>query len=95
MVRQWQDLFWNKRYSHTDIERQPDFAKLADAFGALGMTVTSEDQVGDALREAIAANRPALIDFRVRREENVFPMVPAGASITEMIGGKAPRRKKP
>ncbi|MGO8683481.1 MAG: biosynthetic-type acetolactate synthase large subunit [Thermoleophilia bacterium] len=95
MVRQWQDLFWNKRYSHTDIERQPDFAKLADAFGALGMTVTSEDQVGDALRDAIASNRPTLIDFRVRREENVFPMVPAGASITEMIGGKAPRRKKP
>jgi len=95
MVRQWQDLFWNKRYAFTCIEAQPDFAKLAEAFGAVGMTVTREDQVGDALRDAIASGRPALIDFRVRPEENVFPMVPAGASITEMIGGAAPRRKKP
>ncbi len=95
MVRQWQDLFWNKRYAFTCIEVQPDFAKLAEAFGALGITVTAEDQVEDALRTAIAAQRPAVIDFRVRPEENVFPMVPAGQSITELIGGKAPRRKKP
>jgi len=60
----------------------------------VGMTVTSEDQVGDALRDAIASGRPALIDFRVRPDENVFPMVPAGASITEMIGGAATRGKK-
>jgi acetolactate synthase-1/2/3 large subunit len=95
MVRQWQDLFWNKRYSFTCIEVQPDFAKLAEAFGAVGFTVTSEDQVEEALRAAIAAERPAVIDFKVRPEENVFPMVPAGQSITELIGGKAPRRKKP
>jgi acetolactate synthase-1/2/3 large subunit len=94
MVRQWQDLFWNKRYSFTCLEVQPDFAKLAEAFGAVGMTVTAEDQVADALREAIAAERPVVIDFKVRQEENVFPMVPAGQSITEMIGGRAARRKR-
>ena len=94
MVRQWQDLFWNKRYSFTCVSRQPDFAKLAEAFGAVGMTVTAEDEVEAALREAIAAQRPTVIDFRVRQEENVFPMVPAGREITEMIGGRAERRKR-
>jgi acetolactate synthase-1/2/3 large subunit len=94
MVRQWQDLFWNKRYSGTCIAAQPDFAKLADAFGALGMTVTRRDEVADALRTAIAAGRPALIDFRVRQEENVFPMVPSGQSLDDMIGGHAPRKRR-
>jgi acetolactate synthase-1/2/3 large subunit len=95
MVRQWQELFWEGRYSHTDIAVQPDFAKIADAYGALGITVTAKDEVADALRTAIKDPRPAVIDFRVRREENVYPMVPAGTSITEMIGGQAGRRKKP
>jgi acetolactate synthase-1/2/3 large subunit len=94
MVRQWQDLFWNKRYSFTCIEVQPDFAKLAEAFGAVGMRVTEEDQVEDALREALAAGRPAVIDFAVSKEENVFPMVPAGQTLQEMIGGHAKRRRK-
>ncbi len=94
MVRQWQDLFWNKRYSHTHFERQPDFKMLAEAYGAVGMAVTEKDQVADALREAIACGRPAVIDFKVASEENVYPMVPAGSSITEMIGGVAPRRRK-
>jgi len=95
MVRQWQDLFWNKRYSHTYFETQPDFAKIAQAYGAYGATVTEVDQVADALREAIKDPRPAVIDFHVRQEENVYPMVPSGASIMEMIGGTAGRRKKP
>ncbi len=95
MVRQWQELFWEGHYSHTDIAVQPDFAKIADAYGALGITVTAKDEVADALRTAIKDPRPAVIDFRVRREENVYPMVPAGTSITEMIGGQAGRRKKP
>jgi len=94
MVRQWQDLFWNKRYSDTCIEVQPDFAKLAEAFGAVGITVDSPDQVADALRTAIDCGRPTVIDFRVRREENVFPMVPSGQSLDEMIGGHAPRKRK-
>ncbi len=98
MVRQWQDLFWNKRYAHTCIAVQPDFALLAEAFGARGLQVTEAGEVGDALREAIAGGRPTVIDFKVAPEENVFPMVPAGQAITEMIGGKATRRtreKKP
>jgi acetolactate synthase I/II/III large subunit len=94
MVRQWQDLFWNKRYSFTCLDVQPDFAMLAEAFGAKGMRVTHADQVGDALREAIDSGRPTVIDFKVAGEENVFPMVPAGQSITELIGGKATGRKR-
>jgi acetolactate synthase-1/2/3 large subunit len=87
MVRQWQDLFWHKRYSETCIEVQPDFAKLADAFGALGIRVEKKEDVAPALEEAIASGRPAVIDFHVAQEENVYPMVPAGKEITEMIGG--------
>jgi acetolactate synthase I/II/III large subunit len=93
MVRQWQDLFWHKRYSFTCIDVQPDFKLLAEAFGALGLRVTEKDQVEPALREAIASGRPAIIDFKVSKEENVFPMVPAGSEITEMIGGQ-PRGRK-
>jgi acetolactate synthase-1/2/3 large subunit len=87
MVRQWQDLFWHKRYSQTCIEVQPDFAKLAEAFGALGLRATTKDEVAPALEEAIASGRPAVIDFKIAQEENVYPMVPAGKEITEMIGG--------
>ncbi len=87
MVRQWQDLFWNKRYSFTCIEVQPDFKMLAEAFGAVGMLVTETDEIEPALREAIGCGRPALIDFRTSADENVYPMVPAGQEITEMIGG--------
>ncbi len=87
MVRQWQELFWGKRYSETCIECQPDFAKVAEAYGALGMTIKDKKDVADALRTAIKARKPAVLDFRVKQEENVFPMVPAGKSITEMIGG--------
>ena len=96
MVRQWQDLFWNKRYSFTCVEVQPDFKLLAEAFGAVGMTVTEKHEIEPALREAIGCGRPAVIDFRTSAEENVYPMVPAGQEITEMIGGQSRRgRKKP
>ena len=95
MVRQWQDLFWNKRYSFTCIEVQPDFKLLAEAFGAVGMLVTKKDEIEPALREAIGCGRPAVIDFRTSAEENVFPMVPAGQEITEMIGGPGAKGKKP
>jgi acetolactate synthase I/II/III large subunit len=94
MVRQWQDLFWNKRYSQTCIAVQPDFVMLAEAFGAMGLRVTEPDQVGVALREAIDSGRPTVIDFKISPEENVFPMVPAGQSITELIGGKASRKAR-
>jgi acetolactate synthase-1/2/3 large subunit len=94
MVRQWQDLFWNKRYSQTCIAVQPDFVLLAEAFGAKGLRVTEPEHVGEALREAIDSGRPTVIDFKISPEENVFPMVPAGQSITELIGGKAPRKAR-
>lgn len=87
MVRQWQELFWNKRYSQTIISCQPDFAAVAEAYGALGMTIKDKKDVADAIRTAIKSGKPAVLDFRVKREENVFPMVPAGKSIDEMIGG--------
>ncbi len=89
MVRQWQDLFWNQRYSCTCIEAQPDFKRLAEAYGALGLLVTEKDEIEPALREALACEGPAVIDFRTSPESNVFPMVPAGQEITEMIGGQA------
>jgi acetolactate synthase-1/2/3 large subunit len=94
MVRQWQDLFWNKRYSFTCIEAQPDFKMLAEAYGAVGMLVTEKDEIEPALREAIACGRPAVIDFRTSAEENVYPMVPAGQEITEMIGGQSRKGRK-
>jgi len=86
MVRQWQELFWNSRYSGVDISAQPDFKMLAEAYGAVGMRVTEAGEVEGALSKAMEVNdRPVLIDFRVSREENVFPMIPAGQSIEEMM----------
>jgi acetolactate synthase-1/2/3 large subunit len=81
MVRQWQELFWDKRYALTDIWGVPDFVKVAEAYGALGLRVTEPDEVEPALRQAIEDPRPVFIDFRVEREENVVPMVSAGSAI--------------
>ena len=94
MVRQWQDLFWNKRYSFTCVEVQPDFKLLAEAFGAVGITVRKKEEIEPALLEAIGCGRPAVIDFRTSAEENVYPMVPAGQEITEMIGGPGAKGRK-
>ncbi len=88
MVRQWQQLFYEGRYSFTDIALQPDFVLLAEAYGAVGIRVTKEDEVEPALRSALEENeRPVIIDFRVEREANVFPMVPPGESLHNMLGG--------
>jgi acetolactate synthase I/II/III large subunit len=84
MVRQWQELFENKRYSGTPLSG-PDFAKLAEAYGWKGLTVERVEDVDAAIEEAYATDGPVLIDFRVEREVNVFPMVPQGKSIGEMI----------
>jgi len=86
MVRQWQEIFYERRYSYTDITG-PDFVKLAEAYGALGMRVTEHKDVRPALQKAIEANRPVIIDFVIEREENVFPMVPPGGAIHKMLGG--------
>ncbi|MDI6735981.1 MAG: biosynthetic-type acetolactate synthase large subunit [bacterium] len=89
MVRQWQELFYNKRYAHTSLAMSPDFVKLAEAYGAKGIRVTEEKDVRQALEQAIASPKPVLIDFRIVEEENVFPMVPAGAALTQMIDSLA------
>jgi acetolactate synthase-1/2/3 large subunit len=85
MVRQWQQLFHGNRYAFTCMESQPDFVKLAEAYGALGIRVDLPEEVGPALERAIAAKRPTFIDCLVDREENVYPMVPAGAALNKML----------
>lgn len=88
MVRQWQQLFFEGRYSYTDIALQPDFVLLAEAYGAVGLRVTQATEVEPALRRALQeTERPVVIDFRVEREANVFPMVPPGGSLQNMLGG--------
>jgi acetolactate synthase-1/2/3 large subunit len=85
MVRQWQELFYGRRYSCVDMSAQPDFVKLADAYGAVGLRATKAEDVVPVLKEAFATPKPVLMDFHVSREEGVYPMVPAGAALTEMI----------
>jgi acetolactate synthase-1/2/3 large subunit len=88
MVRQWQELFFGRRYSYTDISLQPDFVKLEEAYGAVGMRVKEAHLVEAALREALEVkDRPVFIDFWVEREANVFPMVAPGESLYNMLGG--------
>jgi acetolactate synthase-1/2/3 large subunit len=87
MVRQWQELFHGRRYSQTDLVDTPDFVKLAEAYGAEGIRVTRAEDVRSALERSIALPKPVVIDFVIAREENVFPMVPPGESITKMLGG--------
>jgi acetolactate synthase-1/2/3 large subunit len=86
MVRQWQELFYDRRYSFTELP-PVEFVKIANAYGIDGVKVESPDEVMPALRAALDCDGPFVMDFRIEREENVFPMVPAGAAINEMIGG--------
>ena len=88
MVRQWQELFYDRHYSHTDIVDSVDFVKLAEAYGALGIRVEKKSELKEAIQTAVKSGRPAVIDVRVDRGENVFPMVPAGASINELVDEK-------
>jgi len=85
MVRQWQELFYGGRYSCSSL-RNPNFAKVAEAFGAVGMTVTDKADVSDAVARMLAEDGPCVVDFHVDREENVWPMVAAGKSLHEMDG---------
>jgi len=85
MVRQWQELFYDKRYCETCMEHAPDFVKLAEAYGALGLRATRPEEVDGVIQKALAHPGPVMMDFRVEREESVYPMVPAGAPITEML----------
>lgn len=84
MVRQWQELFLDKRYSHVDMIN-PDFVKLAEAYGAVGLRVEKPEDVRPALEEAINSKKTYVIDCVIEREENVFPMVPAGSAIYDML----------
>jgi len=88
MVRQWQELFYKRRYSYVAITG-PDFVKLAESYGAVGMLVTKKEQVRPALEKAIEIDNTVIIDFHIEEEENVFPMVPAGEAINKIIGGLA------
>jgi acetolactate synthase-1/2/3 large subunit len=85
MVRQWQQLFYERRYAATDMECAPDFARVAEAYGALGLKATKPREVVSVLKKGLESPKPAVMDFQVAREECVYPMVPAGASITEML----------
>jgi acetolactate synthase-1/2/3 large subunit len=85
MVRQWQELFYNKRYSKSYLAN-PDYATVARAMGAAGITVEKKADVAKAVKAMLAEKMPCVVDFKVEREENVWPIVPAGKSIHEMNG---------
>ncbi len=86
MVRQWQELFWDKRYSQVEMGQWPDFVKLAEAYGATGIRLTDKATLVDDMRAALATEGPVLVDVRVTREENTYPMIPAGQPARNMVG---------
>jgi acetolactate synthase-1/2/3 large subunit len=85
MVRQWQELFYKKNYSQTDMTHAPDFVKLAEAYGAKGFRTAKPEEVEAVLKKGIETPGPVIMEFVVCREECVYPMVPAGAPITNML----------
>ena len=90
MVRQWQELFYERRYVATPLSG-PDFAKIAEAYGLPGLRVTRKEEVVPAIEQAMEYQGPFLIDFMVEPEENVYPMVPPGASLAEVL--EEPKRE--
>ncbi len=88
MVRQWQELFYKRRYSATPL-KNPDFVKIAEAYGVKGFKVDKEKDIKKVIKESLSYNGPVFMDFWVEEEENVLPMVPAGEAINRMIGGMA------
>jgi acetolactate synthase I/II/III large subunit len=86
MVRQWQELFWDGRYSHVDTGQFPDFVKLAEAYGCTGVRLTDKTSLVEDLRAALATEGPVVVDVRVTREECVYPMIAPGAAAREMVG---------
>jgi len=85
MVRQWQQLFYDRRYSHSTFTQHPDFVKLAEAYGAVGLRADKPGEVEQVIKKALSINKPVIMDFIVENEECVYPMVPAGAPISNMI----------
>ncbi|MGH2870439.1 MAG: thiamine pyrophosphate-dependent enzyme, partial [Solirubrobacteraceae bacterium] len=86
MVRQWQELFWDKRYSQVDMGQWPDFVKVAEAYGATGIRLQDKSTLVKDMAAAIATEGPVLVDVRVTREENTYPMIPAGQAARDMVG---------
>jgi acetolactate synthase-1/2/3 large subunit len=86
MVRQWQELFWDKRYSHVDMGQFPDFVKLAEAYGCTGLRFTDKTTLVDDVKAALATEGPVVCDVRVTREENVYPMIAPGQAARDMVG---------
>ncbi|MDY6861588.1 MAG: biosynthetic-type acetolactate synthase large subunit [Thermodesulfobacteriota bacterium] len=85
MVRQWQELFYNKKYSSTVLDITPDFVKLAEAYGAVGLKAEKPEEVEPVIEKALSISKPVIMDFKVEKEEGVYPMVPAGAPISKML----------
>ena len=92
MVRQWQELLHGGRYSESYMNSLPDFVKLAESFGAVGLRATKVSELDDVIKEMIAIDRPVLADIMVDKKENCFPMIPSGAAHNEMLLG--PKDKK-
>ncbi|MFD2660758.1 biosynthetic-type acetolactate synthase large subunit, partial [Paenibacillus thailandensis] len=89
MVRQWQELIYDNRYSHIDLAGSPDFVKLAEAYGVKGLRATNKEEAREAWKEALAHPGPVVVEFVVRKHENVYPMVAQGSTLDEMIMGDA------
>jgi acetolactate synthase-1/2/3 large subunit len=86
MVRQWQELFWDRRYSQVDMGRFPDFVKLAEAYGVTGMRLQDKTSLVADMKKALETEGPVLVDVRVTREENTYPMIAPGAAARDMVG---------
>jgi acetolactate synthase-1/2/3 large subunit len=95
MVRQWQELLHGSRYSESYMDALPDFVKLAEAFGAVGLRAEKPSEVDDLIREMIAVNRPVVADVVVDPMENCFPMIPSGAPHNEMLLGPSDKAQQP
>jgi acetolactate synthase-1/2/3 large subunit len=85
MVRQWQELFFDNRYTEVDLEVQPDLVKLAEAYGVTALRAERPEELRPVIERSLEVDGPVLVDIRVAREENVFPMVPAGGALKDML----------
>jgi acetolactate synthase-1/2/3 large subunit len=95
MVRQWQELLHGSRYSESYMESLPDFVKLAESFGAVGLRATKPGEVDDLIKEMIEVDRLVIADVVVEPMENCFPMIPSGAAHNEMLLGPGDKAGKP
>ena len=88
MVRQWQEIFHSKRYSSVDLSMNPNFVKLGEAYGMTSIKIEKPEELETKLKEHLLSNEPVLIEIIVTKEDNVFPMIPAGKSVDELMGKK-------